>query len=335
MRVRLLIVGLGVAFLLATGFRPGALPYNPGASFSDAVTSHLPAAQFLRESVLEQHTFPLWRDTIMAGQPFAADPLNKTAYPLQWIALLLPPVFHLDFMIALHLLIAGAGMWIWARSLGLGEWAAGISALAYALSPRAIGHTGAGHLDLLYALAWFPFLMWSVGRVISADHGVGAWRAMPLRDVLWVALFGGLILLADVRLSLFAYALAGPYALYEAIRLRRLRRLWRFAAALLLIVLLTLSLTLPLLGWQPYLSRGAITPTDAGIFSLQPAQWIGLLLPAQGGNIETLTAVGLAVLALALIGVIAARRWFWAAAAGIAALYALGINTPFWSRWSS
>ncbi len=149
--------------------------------------------------------------------------------------------------------------------------------------------------------------------------------------MLFLALFGGLILLADVRLSLFAYALAGSYALYEAIRLRRLRRLWRFAPALLLIVLLTLSLTLPLLGWRPYLSRAAITLADAGVFSLQPAGWIGLLLPARGGNIESLTAVGLPVLALALIGVIAARRWFWVAAAGVAALYALGINAPFWT----
>ena len=149
--------------------------------------------------------------------------------------------------------------------------------------------------------------------------------------MLFVALFGGLILLADVRLSLFAYALAGSYALYEALRLHQLRRLWWFVPALLLIVLLTLSLTLPLLGWRPYLSRAAITPADAGIFSLQLSGWIGLLLPARGGNIETLTTVGLPVLALALIGVVAARRWFWAAAAGIAALYALGINAPFWS----
>ncbi len=180
MRVRLLIVVLGAVCLLATGFRPGTLPYNPGATFSDAVTSHLPAAQFLREAVLDQHSFPLWRETIMAGQPFAADPLNKTAYPLQWIALLLPPIYHLDLMIVLHLLIAGAGMWLWARSLGLGEWAAGISALAYALSPRVLGHTGAGHLDLLYALAWFPLLMWAVGRVVQTDHRCrGAARCAP------------------------------------------------------------------------------------------------------------------------------------------------------------
>ena len=103
----------------------------------------------------------------MAGQPFAADPLNKTAYPLQWLALMLPPVLHLDLMIVLHLLIAGAGMWVWARSLGLREEAAALSALGYALAPRVIGHTGAGHLDLLYALAWFPWLMWAVGQIDS------------------------------------------------------------------------------------------------------------------------------------------------------------------------
>lgn len=330
MRVKLLIVVLGAAFLVVSGFRFGKLPYTPGAMFSDAVTSHLPAAQYFRVSVVDKHTFPVWRETIMAGQPFAADPLNKTAYPLQWLVLLFSPIDHLDLMIALHLLIAGAGIWVWARSLGLSEWAAGISAVAYALSPRAVGHTGAGHLDLLYALAWFPLLMWSVQRLLQVDS-LDKPPGVFLERVLLVALFGSMILLADVRLSLFAYTLAGAFALYEAIRLKRLRRLWRFAPAALLIVLLTLSLTLPLWGWRPYLSRAAMTPGDAGIFSLQRAHWIGLLLPARGGNIETLTYVGLPVLVLAVIGTLAARRWFWAAAAGIAALYALGINAPFWT----
>ena len=119
--------------------------------------------------MLDDGAFPVWRETILAGQPFAADPLNKTAYPLQWLALILPPVIHLDLMIMLHLLIAGAGMWVWARSLGLRVEAAALSALAYALAPRVIGHTGAGHLDLLYALAWFPWLMWSVGTLVEAD----------------------------------------------------------------------------------------------------------------------------------------------------------------------
>ncbi|MCZ2096621.1 MAG: hypothetical protein LC121_10205, partial [Anaerolineae bacterium] len=56
-----------------------------------------------------------------------------------------------------------------------------------------------------------------------------------------------------------------------------------------------------------------------------------MILPPQGGNVETLTYLGVPVLALAVIGCVAARRWFWAAAAGVAALYALGINGFLWS----
>ncbi len=79
MRLKLITLGLAAAFYLLSGFRPSALPYTPGTPFSDAVTSHLPAAQFLRYSVLETGSFPLWRETIMAGQPFAANPLSFTA----------------------------------------------------------------------------------------------------------------------------------------------------------------------------------------------------------------------------------------------------------------
>ena len=328
MRLKLTTALLGVLFLLLSGFRPGALPYTPGQVFSDAVTSHLPAAQFLRASMLQNGTFPLWRETIMAGQPFAADPLNKTAYPLQWLVLILPPVLHLDALILLHLLIAGAGMWVWARSFGLPETSAALSALAYALAPRVIGHTGAGHLDLLYALAWFPWWMWAIGQMIRADNEVGAHGRAPLRISLYVGLFGGLILLADVRLSLFAYLLAGAHALVECVGLKQPRRLLWFVPAGIVILLLTLSFTVPLLAWRPYLSRGALTAEEAGVFSLIPAQFIGLVLPPQTGNIETLTYLGLPVLVLALMG--ARRHPFWIAAALVAALYALGVNTPFW-----
>ncbi|MFN8564468.1 MAG: hypothetical protein U0703_23260 [Anaerolineae bacterium] len=139
------------------------------------------------------------------------------------------------------------------------------------------------------------------------------------------------MLLADVRLCLFGYALAGAYAVYEAVRTKQARRLWRFVPAGALVVLLTLSFSLPLLAWRPYLSRGALAPEESGVFSLTPAQLVGLILPPQGGNVEMLTYLGVPVLALAVIGAVAARRWFWVAAAGVAALYALGVNGFLWS----
>ena len=322
MRLRLLLVG--AAFLILTGFLPGTLPFNPGARYSDAATSHWGAASYLRKSIWEYGEFPVWRETIMAGAPFAANPLNKTAYPLQWLGLLLPPTLHLNLMIVLHLFVAGAGMWWWARSMGLGLEAVGLSTLAYALAPRVIGHTGAGHLDLLYAAAWFPFLMASVYRFSEKAN----WKS-----ALWIAVFAGLVFLADTRLSLFAFATAAAYGLYNVASTKHWKRLIWLLPAVLLFLLLTLSVTVPLLGWSPYLSRAGLSAQEAGVFSLEPAHLVGLILPPQSGNIETLTYVGTPVLALGLLALVVMPRklWFWALLLALSLLYALGENGFFWT----
>jgi hypothetical protein len=325
MRLSWLIVALGAAFLLVTGFRPGALPYVPNVPFSDAVITHWPSAVYLRESALQRRAFPVWRETIMAGQPFAANPLNKTAYPLQWLVLLVPPALHLDLMAALHLLIAGGGMWRWARALGLCDEAAGLSALAYTLTPRLVGHLGAGHLDILYAMAWWPWLMWSI------RHGI-THPARPLATALRTALLAALVFLADIRLSLFALSIAAVYEIAGIVQTRQWKQIyWR----LLIIVpffLLTASVLAPLLAWQPYLSRADLTPEEAGVFSLEWGNLVGLILPAHEGNFETLTYLGLPVMALAATAVIAEPRKhaFWLALAIFAGLYALGINGVLW-----
>lgn len=324
MRLKWVTLALAGIFLLLSGFRLGSLPYTPEMPFSDAVTSHLPAAQFLRESVLVNGEFPMWRETILAGQPFAANPLNKTAYPLQWLALLFPAEIHLDLMILAHLLLAGAGMWWFGKALGLREAVCALVALSYVLAPRMIGHLGAGHLDIVYALAWLPWLLGACHALVVSD-------ANKWRNVLWVALFAALMLLADVRLSLFGLALAGAYVLYETLRQKAAKRVLRFVPVGVLAGLLTLSLFVPLLVWQPSLSRAGLTMQDAGVFSLTPAQLVGLVFPPRTGNIETLTYLGLPVLVLAVVGAVKARQWFWAGAAGVAALYALGSNAPLWS----
>ena len=327
MRFRLLCAALGAACLIATGLRPGALPFVPPAGFSDAAVSHFPAALFLRESVLERGEFPLWRETILGGQPFAANPLNKTAYPLQWLALVFPPALHLDVMIALHVLIAGWGVWRWSRALGLREEAAALSGLAYALAPRLIAHTGAGHLDVLYAMAWWSWLMWAV-------HGATAGRERSLTATLKLGLFAALVLLSDVRVSLFALSLAAAYGIYEAARSRRLRASIPLIGALVPFLLLTASVIAPLVGWQAYMSRGDLTAAGAGIEPMTPMQWSGLIaLPVYAGNHELLAYVGLTVLVLAIIAVTSEprRHLFFVIVIVFCALYALGSGGFLWS----
>src|SRR5688572_27017336 len=149
MRLKLALVGLGVVLLIFLSITRDMLPFfRSDVHYSDSVTAHWPSAVFFRTSLQKDGEFPLWRETTMAGQPFAANPLNKTAYPLQW--LVLQPIsissahgFHLNLLIAVHLLIAGSGMWLWTRSLGLRIEAALLAVVAYIFAPRMMGHLGA------------------------------------------------------------------------------------------------------------------------------------------------------------------------------------------------
>lgn len=316
-----------LAILVLAGLQPEALPF-PGAEarFSDAVVSHWPAALFLRESVLERGEFPIWRETTFAGAPFAANPLNKTAYPPQWLALIFPPALHLNLLALLHLGVSFAGMFLWARRLNLRAEAASLAAVAYTLAPRLIGHLGAGHLDVLYALAWFPWLMFSLRQVF--DRG-------RLVDWLSLSLVTALLILADMRVSLFALLSGAVYAtsLFYRHKDWAVRFLPMIGAAVLT-VLLILGLMVPLLIWSPYLTRASVTAADAGGLSLQPIHLLGLLLPQHRDTVENLTYFGWPVLLLALLGLLTfslRRRSLGLALSVLILLYALGPAGALWS----
>ena len=295
-----------LAVLLAASFRADGLPFTPGALFSDASTSHYPAALFLREFVLEQGEFPLWRETFMAGAPFAANPLNKTAYPLQWFGLLLEPLTLLNGLIVAHFLIAGAGMWRWVRSLGISSYGALVSALAYMLAPRVLAQLGAGHLDLFYAAAWWPWLMWSAGRLGAR----GSWRIAVL-----TGLFAGLVVLADVRMAAYALPCAVvAYFISWGRAGRKADALIYAVASAALAVGLALAVIVPVVGWSPWMNRAALTAADSGADLMNASTLLGVFVPspASGGQ-ETLTYLGIVTLALAMIGAFALpRRWRYA-----------------------
>ncbi len=321
-------VGLGAAFVLilvVVGWRPYGLPYTPESLFSDAVISHWGAAEHLRASVLAGE-YPLWQDTILAGGPFAANPLNKTAYPLQWLVAILPPLTYLNMMILLHLVIAIAGAYRWARVVDLSSHAATLTALVYGLAPRLWGHLGAGHLDIWYALAWWPWLL-ALLHAGPGDNG-------RVLYVLQLALTGAILVLADVRVSLYAGLFAMVYALWRGTVTRDLTRFWTPLAALIPFVGLVTALVVPLIGWGPFLSRAALTPDDAAVFSVAPAGFAGLLLPAHQGDVETMVYLGVPVLALAVIGLFSRplrERLFWGGTVTVAGLWAAGDSTPLWN----
>jgi len=322
----LLAAGVG-ALLIGVGFRADTLPFLPGAAFSDAVISHWPAALYLKESVGAGY-FPLWRSLMMNGAPFAANPLNKVWYPFQWAVLLLPPALHLNILVWLHLTVGGIGMRALARRSGLGVDAAGILGIAWALTPRLIGAIGAGHLDIVYAIGWFPWVLWATIQVAAAPNR---------RRIALLGFLAALAFLADMRLSVFIFMTAGGLALISLPA--ESRAAIRSVAALAASVLIGLGLAavqwLPLITLAPSLSRAGLTVAEAGVYSLDPLALIGMVWPRLLLNQEWITTVGITVLGLAILGSLYALRrerkaLFWLAAAGIASLYALGTNGLLW-----
>lgn len=314
------------AFLLGVGLGPDALPFSPGSPFSDAVVSHWPNALFLREAVLEDHAWPLWRSGIMSGQPFSANPLSKVWYPPQWIVLVLPPIVHLNLLAWLHLTVGGLGMWAWGRITGLKPWPAALAALGYALGPRLLAALGSGHLDLVYAAAWFPWLLWAVEGVLAPSSGT--WSVGALSGIV------ALCFLADVRLSAYALATAFAYGLWRSWEVRRHwrtigARVW---AAGLIAAGVTAVQWVPLLLWRTDLSRGSLSLADAARQSLTWAQWIGLLIGDHGGDSESLVYVGVSTLVLAWVALLRQPRrfWFWIAALVFVVCYAVGDHFFVW-----
>src|SRR5260221_9661379 len=118
------------ALLAIVGLGPDALPFPPQSPYSDAVISHWPNALYLQESV-RAGQFPAWRDLLMSGQPFAANPLNKVWYPFQWLVLLLPPILHLNILVLCHLLLAGSRIGVLGPCLGLKTGSASLIFMSY------------------------------------------------------------------------------------------------------------------------------------------------------------------------------------------------------------
>lgn len=316
-----------VVFLLA-GLRLDALPFvREQARFSDAVVSHWPNALFLRQSFLERSEFPVWRETIMAGQPFLANPLNKTAYPLQWLVLLFPPALHLNLLMILHTVLAGVGMYAWTNRVGLRPESALLAGLAYMLSPRLFGHLAAGHLDIVYALAWWPWLMWAVLRTTKSSVG--------LINGLMIGMLTAFLVIADSRVGLFAVLSAAVYGTYLTWRVPGWRsKILTGRIAVLVTSILLIGMIVPFALWSSSLNRAALTPAEAGVMALTPAHFLTLLFPAQRGNVETSVYLGLPVLLLAFVGFMMLSRPLRWLAVGIAILvifYGMGVQSFLWN----
>jgi hypothetical protein len=308
-----------------------SFPYpSPGAAFSDLTISHYPNALYLSRELLAGHGLPLWSDAILSGYPFAANPLAGLWYPAGWLALIVPLPFGFNLLVALHLFFGGLGMYLLLKLEGLSRPAALLGGLAFEAMPKLFAHYGAGHLTLLYAVPWTPWLL------LSTSQGMRfAFRRWDVTFRIWPPVILAFICLADIRWAAYAGVLWLAYSFYHSRPVPR--KLPAFIAGIGIQLFLAGLLSAP--GWLPLLeftrlsTRAQLMAADVLVYSLPPARLLGLLFPDFGGFHEWMLYPGILVVALSLLaglwGAVRRQARFWLGVAALSLLFSLGQAIPF------
>ncbi len=311
------------------------IAYQPGAQFSDIAVSHLPNALFLQREILVGNGVPMWSPLILSGYPFAANPLSGLHYPPGWLALLFPLPLGLNLLVILHLLWGGWGMYRFLRSEGLYTSGALFGALVFESMPKLFAHHGAGHLTLLYAVSWTPWLLYAERRT----------EGKPWLRVAIPGLALGLIVLADPRWAAYASLLLAAYRLYRWVTFMKNRpesqKAWgrdgaleaaRLVGTVVFAALIAAPLILPLMQYTGLSTRSLLGAEDRLTLSLPPGNLLGLLYPPLGGSAEWTLYPGAVVLALTLLALgvrqIRIRAGLWLLIIPPALLWSLGSYIP-------
>ncbi|MCA1647172.1 MAG: YfhO family protein [Chloroflexi bacterium] len=151
--------------------RPDVQPYNP--LISDLVLESVPWVLHTRQA-LAAGEVPFWNADVLSGVAFMAGGQAGVIYPFSVLLYALPVADGFGWFIALHLSLAGLGMFMLGRTLGLRRMAALLGGVAGMFGGYFI--TSATFPDAISAAAWTPWLLAIVERLIrrKVEHSRAA-----------------------------------------------------------------------------------------------------------------------------------------------------------------
>jgi len=332
----------------------------------DAFLYFYPYWDYRARALLSGH-LPLWNPYLFMGAPFLANSQAGVLYPLNWPLVFFPAPVAVKISILIHLLIAALGAHLFARrALGQSTLGALLSAILFSLGGYLTSQVE--HLNQLQALAWFPWLLFSVHQSITNSQSNKPFFLLPssFLPLLTSSLLFSLQLLAGhtqsafislVGVSLYAAillitqhrSLPQPPPHQENFRpssrevadtlqgavLRLLSFILHPSSFILLSLLLASAQLLPTLELsQQSLRSGGLPLREALSFSLDPRLLGRALLPGYSRGLfsEFVAYLGLIGLTLAAFGIKKTpARLALLALALLGLLFALGLYNPLYA----
>lgn len=300
----------------------GKIPYpSESAQYTDLILSHYPNALYLKKSILEFQQIPLWSTFIHSGAPFAANPLAGLFYLPGWLALVFPLPEGISVLLAAHAVFASWGMFLFLKSENIGELGAIAGGLIFGLAPKFAAHYGAGHVTLLYAISWTPWLFW-----ISKKDQCG-WKT---------GIVAALLFLADPRWSVYAGIFWFSFDIAHRHSSQPAKLFLYYLKAGITAALIASPLIIPMYEFIGLSTRLKMESGDVLAYSMSPEKILGFLIPSNWGNPEWYIYSGGMVFGLFLIQFFLKeernrnRFWiFWIIASSLAAFGSWFVN-PEW-----
>ncbi|WP_423225581.1 hypothetical protein [Candidatus Amarolinea aalborgensis] len=337
--------GISLLALATTAFfwqQLSGVAYTP-ADGGDLASFLYPIYAFAQR-VLHSGHLPLWNPHLYLGAPHVADVQAGWLYPPTLLTLLVTSTVsyrHLELLSIGHFFWAGAGMFFLLRRLlarpdaadaagSVAWWAALAGSLAFMFSDPLLTHFG--NYNLLATASWLPWVLWAFGR--RSDGRAALLAGLFLG---FAALAGHPQTILTMALALAVLTVVDIYSTPAPRLASALGMSGRLLFTLGLAFLLAAPVLLPAALHTPFTQRAAFSYGEASQYSLSPAQWIGLVVPAFFGRGPQLHwgpwdrvevgYLGILPLALALLAVLLhpnRRAWRWLTLAGVGMALALG-----------
>jgi len=250
----------------------GKIPYpSESALYTDLMLTHYPNALYLKNSIIEFHQIPLWSTLIHSGAPFAANPLAGLFYIPGWLALLFPLPEGISIVIAAHVVFATWGMYLFLKEEGSGELGSIAGGLIVGLMPKLAAHYGAGHVSMIYAISWTPWLL------LVSNKDRRGWKT---------GIIAALLFLADPRWAVYAGIFWFTYDIAHRQKGNLKNYFLVYLKAGITALLIASPLIVPLYEYIGLSTRPRMGLNDIQAFSLSPERILGLIIPTGGGNPE-------------------------------------------------
>jgi hypothetical protein len=245
---------------------------------SDFLTIYLPFKVFARHMFFVYHDLPLWMPNIFFGMPIYASSSLLYFYPTDFLFMLLPIPLQYTYApdVMIHMLAAGAGMYLFLRSMGMEKNSGLLGGLFVMMSGFLVSFAIAGHINNIKAGSLIPFVFY-FGNMGIRNKKVSYFLACGLVMALQIFATG-------MQIMAYTFMAFAMYVLYVIIfeekeTKSRLYFLFMLLLAGLFSVLFSAAQFFPSFQYKDYSWRGNFTYNDFISWSMNPKELITMILP--------------------------------------------------------